>query len=100
MTDEGTDDMLDNDDGQRQPDRKGPYRMDAVSVSAGLLFIAIAILALADRFWAEVDPVLVGGGVAVAVGVVMMGARFKVSPSKSLFGVIRRGRREREPIDG
>ena len=88
MTDEGTDDMLDNDDGQRQPDRKGPYRMDAVSAVAGLLFIAIAILALADRFWAEVDPVLVGGGAAVAVGVAM------------IVGVILRGRREREPIDG
>ena len=36
MTGEGTDDMLDNDDGQRQPDRKGPYRMDAVSAGAGL----------------------------------------------------------------
>ena len=88
MTDEGTDDMLDNGDGQRQPDRKGPYRMDALSAGAGLLFIAIAILALADRFWAEVDPVLVGGGAAVAVGVGM------------IVGVILRGRCEREPIDG
>ena len=89
MTDEGTNDMLDNDDGQRQPHRKGPYRMDAVSVGAGLLFIAIAILALVDRFWAfEVDPVLVGGAAVVAVGVGMAA------------GVIRRGRRESEPIDG
>ena len=87
-TDEGTDDMLDNDDGQRQPDRKGPYRMDAVSTGAGLLFIAIAILALVDRFWAfEVDPVVVGGGAVVAVGVGM------------IVGVILRGRREREPVD-
>ena len=88
MTGEGTDEMLDNDDRQPQPGRKGPYRMDAVSAVAGLLFIAVAILALADRFWAEVDPVLVTGGAVVAVGVAM------------IVGVIRRGRREREPIDG
>ena len=88
MTDEGTDEMLDNDDRQPQPDRKGPYRIDAVSVVAGLLFIAIAILALADRFWADIDPVLVVGGAVVAVGVAM------------IVGVILRGRREREPIDG
>ena len=87
MTDEGTDEMLDDDDRQPQSDRKGPYRIDAVSVVAGLLFIAIAILALADRFWAEVDPVLVVGGAVVAVGVAM------------IVGVIRRGRREREPVD-
>ena len=80
--------MLDNDDRQPQPDRKGPYRIDAVSVVAGLLFIAIAILALADRFWADIDPVLVVGGAVVAVGVAM------------IVGVILRGRREREPIDG
>ena len=61
--------------------------MDALSAGAGLLFIAIAIVALADRFWAEVDPVLVGGGAAVAVGVGM------------IVGVIRRGRRERGPVD-
>ena len=88
MTDEGTDEMLDNDDRQSQSDRKGPYRTDAVSAVAGLLFIAIAILALADRFWAEVDPVLVVGGAIVAVGAAM------------IVGVLRRGRREREPIDG
>ena len=87
MTDEGTDEMLDNDDRQPQPGRKVPNRIDAVSAVAGLLFIAIAILALADRFWAEVDPVLVVGGAVVAVGVAM------------IVGVIRRGRREREPID-
>ena len=88
MTDEGTDEMLDNDDRQSQSDRQGPYRTDAVSAVAGLLFIAIAMLALADRFWAEVDPVLVVGGAVVAVGAAM------------IVGVLRRGRREREPIDG
>ena len=88
MTGEGTDQMLDNDDRQPQPDRKGLHRIDAVSAVAGLLFIAVAILALADRFWAEVDPVLVVGGAIVAVGAAM------------IVGVIRRGRREREPIDG
>ena len=87
MTGEGTDEMLDNDDRQPQPGRKGPNRIDAVSAVAGLLFIAIAILALADRFWVEVDPVLVVGGAVVAVGVAM------------IVGVIRRGRRDREPID-
>ena len=88
MTDEGTDEMPDNDDRQSQSDRKGPNRTDAVSAVAGLLFIAIAILAVTDRFWAEVDPVLVVGGAIVAVGAAM------------IVGVIRRGRREREPIDG
>ena len=88
MTGEGADEMLDNDDRQPQPDRKGPHRIDAVSAVAGLLFIAIAILALADRFWADVDPVLVVGGAVVAVGVAM------------IVGVILRSRREREPIDG
>ena len=88
MTDEGTDEMLDNGDRQSQPGRKGLHRMDAVSAVAGLLFIAIAILALTNRFWAEVDPVLAVGGAIVAVGAAM------------IVGVIRRGRREREPIDG
>ena len=88
MTGEGTDEMLENDDRQPRLGRKGPNRTDAVSAVAGLLFIAVAILALADRFWAEVDPVLVTGGAVVAVGVAM------------IVGVIRRGRREREPIDG
>ncbi len=87
MTDEGTHEMLDNDDRQPQPDRKGPYRTDAVSAVAGLLFIAIAILALTDRFWAEVDPVLVLGGAIVAVGLAM------------ITGVVLRRRREREPVD-
>ena len=54
----------------REPDssRRGTDRVDAVSVVAGLLFIAIAILALADRFWAEIDPVLVVGGIIIAIG--------------------------------
>ena len=87
MTGEGTDQMLDNDDRQPQPDRKGPNRTDAVSAVTGLLFIAIAILALTDRFWAEVDPVLVLGGTIVAVGLAM------------ITGVVLRRRREREPVD-
>ena len=82
-----TDEMLDNDGRQPQLDRKGPYRTDAVSAVAGLLFIAIAILALTDRFWAEVDPVLVLGGAIVAVGLAM------------ITGVVLRRRREREPVD-
>ena len=71
----------------RSSDRKGPYRTDAVSAVAGLLFIAIATLALTDRFWAEVDPVLVLGGAIVAVGLAM------------ITGVVLRRRREREPVD-
>lgn len=84
-----THEVLD-DDATAHPQAASPKsrRVDAVSVVAGVLFIAIAILALTDRFWAEIDPVLVVGGAVVAVGVAM------------IVGVILRGRREREPIDG
>ena len=62
-------------------------RIDPVSVVAGLLFIAIAAATLTDRFWAEIDPVLVLGGAIVAVGLAM------------ITGVVLRRRREREPVD-
>lgn len=54
---------------QSQSGARRPRRVDPVSLVAGLLFIAIASAALIDRFWADVDPVLVVGGVIVAVGV-------------------------------
>ena len=71
MSDEGSDQTVENDDRQPQPHRTSPERIDAVSVIVGLLFIAIALLALADRFWTKIDPVLVTGGAVIAVGVAM-----------------------------
>ena len=81
--------MLD-DDATAHPPAASPKsrRVDAVSVVAGVLFIAIAVLSLADRLWAEIDPVLVVGGAVAAVGVAMAA------------GVILRSRREREPTGG
>ena len=74
--------MPDN-DAQRTPSpRRGSERIDAISVVAGLLFIAVAILVLAGRLWADIDAVLVVGGAIVAVGVAM------------IAGVIVRSRRE------
>lgn len=83
MSYEGTD-MPDNDAPEPPSSRWGTGRIDAVSVVTGLLFIAIAVLALADRFWAEIDPVLVVGGAIIAIGVAM------------ISGVILRGRRGRQ----
>lgn len=62
------------DDGTREPSthRRGAERFDAVSVGAGLLFVAIAVLALADRRWTEFDPVLMVGGAVIAVGLGMI----------------------------
>ena len=60
-------------------DRAGPRsaepesrRVDPVSLVAGLIFIAIALAALTDRYWADLDPVLVAGGAVVAVGAAMI----------------------------
>ena len=47
-------------------------RVDPVSLVAGLIFIAIALAALTDRFWTDLDPVLVAGGAVVAVGAAMI----------------------------
>lgn len=47
-------------------------RIDAVSFVAGLLFIAIGVLAVADRIWADIDPVLVVGGSVAAVGMALI----------------------------
>ena len=85
MSYEGIDEMLDDDGPEPQSHRKDSRRVDAVSAVAGLLFVAIAGLALADRLWAEIDPVLVVGGAVVAVGLAM------------IAGVVLRSRRgERE----
>ena len=76
--------MLDDeaDEAEETPSPPGAAkRIDAVSAVAGVLLIAIAVLALADRVWADIDPVLVVGGAIVAVGVAM------------IAGVITRGRR-------
>ncbi len=62
-------------------------RADPVSLVAGLLFIAIALAALTDRFWADLDAVLVAGGTVVALGAAM------------IAGVILRSRRQRDSID-
>ena len=62
-------------------------RVDAVSAVAGGLLIAIAGLALADRVWADIDPVLVAGGAIVAVGVAMIAV------------LIPRGRHRRDQAD-
>lgn len=77
-------DMLDDeaDEAEETPSPPGAAkRIDAVAAVAGVLLIAIAVLALADRVWADIDPVLVVGGAIVAVGVAM------------IAGVITRGRR-------
>ncbi len=47
-------------------------RVDAVSLVAGLLFVAIALTALTDRHWVDVDSVLLTGGAIVAVGTAMI----------------------------
>ena len=70
MNYKGTD-VPDDDTQQPSSDQSNMKRIDAVSVVAGLLFIAIAILAVADRFWAEIDPVLMVGGAVIAIGVAM-----------------------------
>ncbi len=73
MSNEGND-ML-NGEVQEPPLPPGTARrIDAVSAVAGVLLIAIALLALADRIWADIDPVLVVGGAIIAVGVAMIAA--------------------------
>ena len=72
---------------ERQSSALKPRRVDPVSLVTGLLFITIAMAALADRFWVDLDPVLVVGGAVVSVGLAMMA------------GVILRSRRQRDSID-
>lgn len=64
-------DVPDNDTQEPSSNQRAIVRIDAISVVAGLLFIAIAALAVTDRFWAEIDPVLMVGGAVIAVGVAM-----------------------------
>lgn len=74
-------DMPGNDTAEPPSSRGGAGSIDAVSVVTGVLFIAIAVLALADQFWTTIDPVLVVGGAIIVIGVAM------------IAGVIVRGRR-------
>ena len=65
-------DMTGNDLQEPSSHGRVTQRVDMVSVVAGLLFIAIALAALADRYWTEVDGELMFGGAIVAVGLAMM----------------------------
>ena len=47
-------------------------RVDPLSLVAGLVFIAVALAALTDRYWADIDAALVFGGAIVAMGVALM----------------------------
>ena len=62
-----------NDDA-REPSssRRSIERIDSISVVSGLVFIAIALAALTDRYWADIDAALVFGGAIVAIGVALM----------------------------
>lgn len=62
------------DDGARGPSsrRRARERIDSISVVSGLVFIAIALAALTDRYWADIDAALVFGGAVVAIGVALM----------------------------
>ncbi|WP_423920499.1 hypothetical protein [Candidatus Poriferisodalis sp.] len=57
---------------QSQPPKNRPRRFDAISFVAGLLFIAIGLLAMADSIWVDIDPVLIVGGSVVAVGMALI----------------------------
>ena len=60
-------------DAHEQPSRRGvAERIDAISLVAGLIFIAIALAAITDRYWADIDAALVFGGAIVAIGVALM----------------------------
>ena len=74
------------DDGARGPSsrRRAMERIDSISVVSGLVFIAIALAALTDRYWADIDAALVFGGAIVAIGVALMAS-----------AVLRHRRRER-----
>ena len=70
-------DMPGNDTADPPSNRWRTGRIDAVSVVTGVLFIAIAVLALADRFWSDIDPVLMVGGAIIAIGVAMIAGVFR-----------------------
>lgn len=73
---------------ERQTGAGRSRRVDPVSLVAGLIFIAIALAALADRYWADIDPVLIVGGSTVAVGIAL------------IAGVVLRQRRRRRHDEG
>ncbi|MXZ51920.1 MAG: hypothetical protein F4Z34_01895 [Acidimicrobiaceae bacterium] len=78
------------DDDTREPSsrRRVRERIDSVSVVSGLVFIAIALAALTDRYWADIDAALVFGGAIVAIGVALM------------VSAVLRHRRRGQPDDG
>ncbi len=80
--------MPDDETVEPRASRWGTGRIDAVSAVIGVLFIAVAVLAVADRFWADIDPVLVTGGAIVAIGVALM------------VSAVLRQRRRAQPDDG
>ena len=47
-------------------------RVDPVSLVVGLVFVAVAFAVLVERFWLEIDPVLVAGGAVAAAGTAMI----------------------------
>lgn len=57
-----------------RPRSAGPRSrsIDPVSLVAGLVFVALALTALTDRFWADIDAALVFGGAVVATGAALM----------------------------
>ena len=61
-------------DDAREPSthRRVAGRIDSISVVSGLVFIAIALASLTDRYWADIDAGLVFGGAIVAIGVALM----------------------------
>lgn len=62
------------DDNTREPSshRRVAGRIDSISAVSGLVFIAIALSALTDLYWADIDAALVFGGAVVAIGVALM----------------------------
>jgi len=77
-------------DDTREPSsrRRAIERIDSISVVSGLVFIAIALAALTDRYWADIDAALVFGGAIVAIGVALMAS------------AVLRQRRRGQPDDG
>ena len=71
--------MPDDETVEPRASRWGTGRIDAVSAVIGVLFIAVAVLAVADRLWADIDPVLVVGGAIIAIGVAMIAGVFRRS---------------------
>ena len=64
--------MPDDDAQEPSSRRRARERIDSISVVSGLVFIAIAVAALTDRYWADIDAALVFGGAIVAIGVALM----------------------------